>query len=310
MVRTDLPLAHRREGKVRDIYDLDSWGDPPRAQSAVLLVATDRLSAFDVVLPTAIPGKGALLTRMSVAWFEWIERRGLAHTHVLSGDAADVPGLSDDERAQIAGRCVIGRRCEIVAIECVVRGYLEGSGWAAYQRSGSVCGVPLPAGLRRGDRLPGAIFTPATKAAAGEHDENIGYERACEGVGEEIMRTLRDTSLAIYEAAHGYAHERGVILADTKFEFGHEVDETGARTGRVLLADEALTPDSSRFWAHESWAPGSEQASFDKQYVREYLQSAVERGEWDKTAPGIALPDEVVAGTLARYEEAFARLFV
>ena len=309
VVRTDLPLAHRREGKVRDIYELNSWGDPPRAQGCVLLVATDRLSAFDVVLPTAIPGKGALLTRMSLKWFEWIERMGLAHTHVLSGEAGDVPGLTGEQRAQIEGRCVIGRRCEIVPIECVVRGYLEGSGWAEYQRSGSVCGVPLPAGLRQGERLAEPIFTPATKAAVGEHDENISYARAAEAVGEGVMRTLRETSLKIYRAAHAYAHGRGVILADTKFEFGFEVDDLGARTGRLLLADEALTPDSSRFWAHETWAPGGEQASYDKQYVREYLQSAVARGEWDKTAPGVALPEEVVAGTMARYGEAFARLF-
>lgn len=309
VTRTDLPLAHRREGKVRDIYDLDAWGDPPRAQSAVLLVATDRLSAFDVVLPTPITGKGALLTRMSLKWFEWIERKGLAHTHVLSGDARDVPGLSAEQRAQIEGRCVIGRRCEIVPVECVVRGYLEGSGWKDYKMSGSVCGVTLPAGLRQGDKLPEAIFTPATKAQVGEHDENISFARASEAVGADVMETLRATSLSIYKSAHEYALGRGVILADTKFEFGFEVDDSGARTGRLQLADEALTPDSSRFWARESWAPGREQVSFDKQYVREYLQSEVDAGRWDKAAPGIALPDEVVAHTVGKYEEAFRRLF-
>ena len=302
---TELPLPGRRQGKVRDTYSLPgSGGEPDR----IVIVATDRISAFDVVLPTPIPGKGRLLTDISRRWFEFIERRGLVKTFLLSTEASDVPGLSAEQRATIEGRVSIGRLCRVAPVECVARGYLAGSGWVEYQRQGTVCGVGLPAGLREGDQLPEPIFTPATKAEQGEHDENISFERACEIVGEAAMTRLRDLTLAMYSAAAEYARERGVIIADTKFEFGYPAGG-GDDPGSLMLIDEALTPDSSRFWPVESWRPGQEQPSFDKQYVRDYLLGLVRQGKWDKTAPGPEIPAEVVRDTLKRYEEAFERLF-
>lgn len=311
LLRSDLPFPNRREGKVRDLYDLPpaAPGQPPR----VLIVASDRISAFDVVMPTPIPGKGAILTDIAARWFRFIEQRSLAATHVLSTSAADVPGLDDRQREQIAGRCTIARRCRVIPIECVVRGYLAGSGWVDYQASGAVCGVALPRGLKRGDRLMdalgGPIFTPATKEERGRHDENISYERACELVGEPLMRYLRDASIAIYSAAHEYALQRGLILADTKFEFGFPVDAQGHPSHQPILIDEALTPDSSRYWPADGWAPGREQPSFDKQFLREHLLTLVEKGEWDKTPPAPALPEHIVRGTLDRYDEARRLLF-
>ncbi|TVQ30306.1 MAG: phosphoribosylaminoimidazolesuccinocarboxamide synthase [Phycisphaeraceae bacterium] len=307
MERTNLPLQDRREGKVRDVYGLPpaNSGESPR----ILLVATDRLSAFDVVLPTPIPGKGRLLTDISTRWFQFIEQRGLAYTFLLSTEVSDIPGLAEADRAALQGRVVIGTRCEVVPVECVARGYLAGSGWVEYQQSGRVCGVELPPGLRQGDRLPQPIFTPATKAEQGAHDENISFEQACEIAGEETMRRLRDMTMRIYTEASAYALERGVIIADTKFEFGRPVESAGDPGSPLLLIDEALTPDSSRFWPADEWRPGEEQPSFDKQYVREHLLQLVEQGAWNKRAPGPELPADVVRNTLGRYQEASRRLF-
>lgn len=310
LYRSDLPLLDRREGKVRDIYTLPAdAGHPPR----ILIIATDRISAFDVVMPTPIPGKGQLLTSISVDWFNWLRdcdlltRHGVAD-HLLTTDAADVPRLTDNQRQSIAKRIMIGRAARVIPVECVVRGYLAGSGWNEYQQVGSVCGVTLPADLERSGKLPEPIFTPATKADVG-HDENIDFDRACDIAGRDVMRRLRALSIDIYAAAAEYAAERGIILADTKFEFGYAVDARGDATDELLLVDEILTPDSSRFWPAESYEPGREQESFDKQYVRNYLLSLVEAGQWDKSPPGPELPDDIVANTRKRYEEAARRLF-
>lgn len=310
VMETNLPFPGRRAGKVRDVYALPDRGGVP----TLLLVATDRLSAFDVVMRTPVPGKGAVLTTMARRWFEFVESRGLAPTHVLGWDVPEGVGLSAEEARMLAGRVTVCKSCEVVPVECVVRGYLEGSGWKEYRETGAICGNALPSGLRQGDRLPEPIFTPATKAELGEHDENIDFERACAIAGGDAMRSLRAMSLAIYKAGHEYARERGVILADTKFEFGYPLDADGERSGEPLtLIDEVLTADSSRYWPADRWSPGGAQESFDKQFVREYLQGLVDRGEWDKTAGadglGPALPSEVVEGTLARYREALDRLF-
>ncbi|HVZ95214.1 MAG TPA: phosphoribosylaminoimidazolesuccinocarboxamide synthase [Phycisphaerales bacterium] len=313
---TRLPLPHRREGKVRDIYDLPAA--PIKAGGALeprlLIVATDRISAFDVVMPTPIAGKGRLLTDVSSRWFRFIESMGLVRTHLITTDIA-AAGLSEADAAPLAGRSMIVRKCRVVPVECVVRGYIDGSGWKDYQESGRICGVELPPGLLRGDRLPRPIFTPATKEAVGKHDENIDFERACEIAGGETMRKLRDLSVAIYSAAHEYAFDRGMILADTKFEFGYaQRDSAGRGEGgdaekEPRLVDEALTPDSSRYWDREKWKPGGEQTSFDKQFLREYLNGLVAKGQWDKRAPGPELPQDVVRGTVERYVEVRKRLW-
>lgn len=305
LVRTALPFPDRREGKVRDCYRLPSHGDEaPR----LLIVATDRISAFDVVLPTPIPGKGRLLTQCAVRWFEWLRPSGLVADHLLSTDPGDIEGLTDIDRSRLAGRIMIGRAAAVIPIECVVRGYLAGSGWSAYERTQSICGVALPRGLRTADRLPEPIFTPATKAAEG-HDENIGFDTAASIAGRDVMERLRSISLAIYARAHAHAEARGVILADTKFEFGFALGPDGRPTDELLLIDEILTPDSSRYWPLESWAPGREQPSFDKQFVRNYLLALEAEGRWDRRPPGPGLPPEVVARTIERYEEAWRRLF-
>lgn len=314
MLRSNLRLPGRREGKVRDVYDLPEWRG---GGAALLIVASDRISAFDVVMPTPIPGKGRLLTDLSTRWFRFIGERNLTPTHLLSTDIEDVPVLTTAERDALRGRVTIARRCRVVPIECVVRGYLAGSGWKEYRETSEVCAVRLPKGMRKGERLMdamgGPIFTPATKEAHG-HDQNISFERACEIAGRETMEHLRAVSIAIYLAAHEHALSRGVILADTKFEFGVPLD-TGTNPahpspGAPILIDEALTPDSSRYWPADGWAPGeAEQPSFDKQFLREYLESLVARGAWDKSPPGPALPDEIVRKTLAKYEEARERLF-
>ncbi|MCL4220608.1 MAG: phosphoribosylaminoimidazolesuccinocarboxamide synthase [Phycisphaerales bacterium] len=303
--RTDLNLPDRREGKVRDLYrvpDVDS-GRP-----AMLLIASDRLSAFDVVLPTAIPGKGKILTQIAAFWLRKIEAEGICHTHLISTDACRVPAKAFEgvstTRDDLEGRCMIGRLCKVVPIECVVRGYLEGSGWKDYQRTGSVCGVALPPGMKQCDRLPEPIFTPATKAEHGLHDENISFQAACDAAGRAVMEKLRDYSLLIYRMAARHAEQRGIIIADTKFEFGIPLH---GGTDPILI-DEALTPDSSRFWPADAYQPGRSQRSFDKQFVREYLEGLVASGMWNKTAPGPDLPDEVVQGTLDRYREACDRL--
>ena len=310
MSSTTLPLAGKRSGKVRDVYDLppDEVGRP-----RLLIVATDRISAFDVVMPTPIPGKGRILTSIAARWFGLIEREGLARTHVISTSVEDVPGVDDAQREDLRGRVMVARACRIVPIECVVRGYLAGSGWGEYRERGRVCGVALPAGLRQGDRLSEPIFTPATKAARGAHDENIDFERACAIAGRGTMERLRERSIAIYRFAHEYASKRGMILADTKFEFGFPLGAGGGggggEPGEPMLADEVLTPDSSRYWPADRWSPGRAQESFDKQFLREHLQRLVEAGEWDKGSPGPELPPEVVGGTLGRYREALERLF-
>lgn len=310
----NLPLIRR--GKVREMYAL-----PPEAGSCggigggggrVLMVASDRISAFDVVLPTPIPGKGRLLTEIAAWWFGFLESRRIVQTHLLSTSVDDVPAgaLGAGMREELEGRVTVCRACEVIPIECVVRGYLEGSGWKEYERTGSVCGVELPRGLRRCERLAEPIFTPATKAAVG-HDENISFDRAAEIVGLETIGVLREVSLSIYRAAAAHALSRGIIIADTKFEFGVPVEE-GERSGRVwtppMLIDEVLTPDSSRFWPLEGYEPGRAQASYDKQFLREYLEGLVAEGRWDKTAPGPALPARVVEGTLERYRSARDRL--
>lgn len=292
---------------MRDVYRVASPGGPDR----VVMVATDRLSAFDVVMPTPIPGKGRVLTAIAAFWLRWIEGRGICRTHLVSTDAADVPAEAfggRTRREDLEGRVTIGRACRVIPVECVVRGYLEGSGWKDYQRSGSVCGVSLPGGLRQCDRLPEPIFTPATKAEEG-HDENIGFEAACGIAGRAMMERLREMSIAIYVAASAYALERGIIIADTKFEFGVPIDDAGGdESAGPILIDEALTPDSSRFWPADGYEPGRAQASYDKQFVREHLERLVAAGAWDKTAPGPELPASVVEGTIARYREACARL--
>ncbi|MGE3107282.1 MAG: phosphoribosylaminoimidazolesuccinocarboxamide synthase [Phycisphaerales bacterium] len=315
-VELNLPIIRR--GKVRDVYRLPA-PEAGGGEERILMVASDRISAFDVIMPTPIPGKGAILTELATWWFGFIESRRLVETHLLSTDVREIPALafanmSEPEAARarewLSGRITIGRACRVVPVECVVRGYLEGSGWKEYQASGSVCGVTLPRGLRQCDRLPEPIFTPATKAAVG-HDENISFERAAEVVGLDTMTVLRELSLSIYRSAAEHAISRGIIIADTKFEFGVPVSEDG-KHGRVwtqpILIDEALTPDSSRFWPAASYEPGRAQQSFDKQYLREFLETLVSRGEWNKQEPGPALPNEVVQGTLARYREARDRL--
>lgn len=291
---TNLPNLPRRQGKVRDIYDL---GDE------LLIVATDRISAYDVVLPTPIPGKGAMLTSISRFWFDWL---GADVPHHLIEIVEDRPPAGLDEYAdQLRGRTMRCRKTEVVPIEFVVRGYITGSGWGDYQRTGSVCGIDLPSGLRQCDRLPEPIFTPSTKAQVG-HDENISFEQAVLRVGEETMSLLRERSVDIYKRAAEYALGRGMIIADTKFEWGKVLAEDGGT--EYLLIDEVLTPDSSRFWPADDYEPGRDQESFDKQYVRNFLTQLVKRGQWDKTPPGPCLPDEIVSNTAARYREALQRL--
>ncbi len=307
---TDLKLPDRCQGKVRDVYRL-----PPTTQGLPIdrlaIIATDRLSAFDVVLPTPIPGKGRILTQIAAFWFRWLEGQGLGPTHLLSTNVSEIPESAFNDtttgRCDLQGRTTIARACRVLPVECVVRGYLEGSGWSDYQRTGKVCGIELPTGLRRGDRLPEPVFTPATKAEQGAHDENISFDRACSIVGDDAMLEARKRSLAIYAAAWDYAQKRGLVLADTKFEFGFEFGFEFAQDsedGELILIDEALTPDSSRYWPAREWNPGCVQLSFDKQFVREHLQQLVDEGRWDKTAPGPVLPRSVVEGTLARYHEA------
>ena len=273
-------ISPAARGKVRDIYDL---GDK------LLIVATDRLSAFDVILPTPIPDKGRVLTQLSLFWFELL--RDVIPNHVLN--ATEFPPPFDAHREELAGRSMLVRKTEPLPIECVVRGYVSGSGWKDYRATGKICGITLPAGLRESDRLPEPIFTPATKAATG-HDENISFERATSLVGKERAWQARAVSLEIYRRAAEYAEPRGILLADTKFEFGILNDE-------LMWIDEALTPDSSRFWPAAQYQPGGPQPSFDKQFVRDYLESI----HWPKTPPGPELPEKVVAATRAKYREAY-----
>jgi phosphoribosylaminoimidazole-succinocarboxamide synthase len=273
-------LTPAARGKVRDIYDLGE---------RLLIVATDRLSAFDVILPTPIPDKGRVLTQLSLFWFNLLA--DVVPNHVLS--ATDFPAPFDVHTEDLAGRSMVVRKTQPLPIECVVRGYVSGSGWKDYRATGKICGIDLPAGLQESDRLPEPIFTPATKAATG-HDENIPFEQAAEMIGKKLAEKVRAITLEIYRRAAAYAEPRGVILADTKFEFGLLNDE-------LIWIDEALTPDSSRFWPAGQYKPGGAQPSFDKQFVRDYL----ERIRWPKTPPGPELPSEVVDATRAKYREAF-----
>jgi phosphoribosylaminoimidazole-succinocarboxamide synthase len=278
-------ISPAARGKVRDIYDL---GD------RLLIVASDRLSAFDVVLPTGIPDKGRVLTQLSLFWFDLL--RDVIPNHVLS--STDFPAPFDVYGDELAGRSMVVRKTQPLPIECVVRGYVSGSGWKDYRATGKICGITLPAGLRESDRLPDPMFTPATKAVSG-HDENISFEQAAKLVGSEVAERVRAISIDIYRRAAAYAEPRGIILADTKFEFGL-LDRPHEGTDLIWI-DEALTPDSSRFWPAAEYKPGGPQPSFDKQYVRDYL----ERIQWTKTPPGPELPPDVVAATRAKYREAF-----
>lgn len=302
VMATDLPYAGRRQGKVRDIYDVTL----DNGTEALAIIASDRISAFDVVMANGLPGKGIVLTQISRFWFDMVvEKMGerLSH-HLLSTDATDLPGLDASQIAALQHRVMVGRKTKVVPIECVVRGYLAGSGWKEYGNSQSVCGIKLPAGLTQCDKLPEPIFTPSTKAETG-HDENISFEQACKISGTSRMTELRDLSLAIYQMGHDYAAKRGIIVADTKFEFGVPVDDPD---GNPILIDEVLTPDSSRFWPADQYEAGHDQPSYDKQFVRNYLQDLVDAGHWDKTPPGPTLPDEIVTKTMAKYTEAYREL--
>jgi phosphoribosylaminoimidazole-succinocarboxamide synthase len=282
--QTEFPeLKLLGRGKVRDIYDL---GD------RLLIVATDRLSAFDVVLPTPIPYKGHVLTQLSLFWFDKLS--AVVPHHVI--EAGNFTGELAPYADKLAGRAMLVRRTDPFPIECVVRGYISGSGWKDYQKTGAICGIPLPAGLRESDRLPEPIFTPSTKATTG-HDENISFDEAAKRVGLPLAQRLRDTSLTLYKRAAEHAAARGIIIADTKFEFGMRGDE-------LIWIDEALTPDSSRFWPADQYEPGKAQPSFDKQFVRDYL----ERIGWNKQPPAPALPPDVVTGTQQKYRDAYQRI--
>ncbi len=278
---TNLPLIHR--GKARDVYQVDD--------ETLLLVATDRISAFDCVMPTQIPYKGAILTQLAAFWFERLKEG--AGNHLITADFERMPE-SVKQTEEFRNRSSLVKKTTVFPVECVVRGYLEGSGWKDYRATGEICGHQLPENLRQGDKLPHSIFTPATKASSG-HDENISEREFANIVGQETAETLKSLSLEIYRRASEYALTRGIIIADTKFEFGTDKD------GRILLIDEILTPDSSRFWSAESYAPGKAQASFDKQFVRDYLETL----DWNKQPPAPALPPEIVAATTERYLEAY-----
>ncbi|MGZ8200950.1 MAG: phosphoribosylaminoimidazolesuccinocarboxamide synthase [Methylosarcina sp.] len=280
-------LKLRARGKVRDIYDID--------EKYMLIVTTDRLSAFDVILPDPIPGKGRVLTNVSNFWFAKLK-------HIIPNHLASIPleqvVPDDDERRQIEGRAVVVKKLKPLPVEAIVRGYLIGSGWKDYQRTGAVCGIKLPEGLQQAQQLPAAIYTPSTKAEADQHDENVTFEKTVELMGQELAEKVRDASLKLYNEAAAYAEERGIIIADTKFEFG--LDDNGD----LYLIDEALTPDSSRFWPADQYRVGISPPSFDKQYVRDYLETL----NWNKTAPGPSLPAEVAEHCAKKYEEAESRL--
>ncbi|MFB3826939.1 MAG: phosphoribosylaminoimidazolesuccinocarboxamide synthase [Bryobacteraceae bacterium] len=286
LLQTEIPgMEPHARGKVRDVYSL---GD------RLLIVATDRISAFDYILASGIPDKGRVLTQLSLFWFDFL--RGVVPTHVITADVDQYPEPLRACRAQLEGRSMLVKRAEMVEIECVARGYLSGSGWKEYRQSGTVCGIKLPPGLRESDRLPEPLFTPATKAQTG-HDENVSFAAVVDLVGSELAGRLRDLTLGIYSRAARYAETRGVLIADTKFEFGFV-------NGELVLADEVLTPDSSRFWPAENYAPGGPQFSYDKQFVRDYLESI----RWNKQPPAPALPDEVARKTSEKYRQAYTAL--
>lgn len=299
LLSIDLPLPNHRGGKVRDLFDIKL----PNGEEGVLIVASDRISAFDVVMANGLPGKGIVLTQISKFWFEYFSDR--VEHHLVSTEATDVPGLTDEQYRMLDGRVMLCRKTEVLPIECIARGYITGSGWIDYQRTGQVCGIELPGGLNNSDALPEALFTPSTKAASG-HDQNISAQQGAEVVGQPTMQWLADATLGLYREARDYALERGIILADTKFEFGRLPGSDLDR--QPLLIDEIFTPDSSRFWPLASYQPGKEQNSFDKQVVRNYLEEEVIAGRWDKTPPGPVLPANIVQLSLERYLEAFERL--
>jgi len=280
----ELNLINR--GKVRDIYDLGEH---------LLIVTTDRISAFDVVMDEGIPQKGYVLTRISQFWFD--QMTDLIPNHLVSTNIDEFPAITHQYRDQLEGRSMLARKAQPLPIECIVRGYLSGSGWKEYKKQGSVCSIPLPAGLRESDKLPSILFTPSTKAEIGEHDENISFDQAAELCGREMAEKVRDISIAIYERARQVADGKGIIIADTKFEFG-------VHQGELIWIDEALTPDSSRFWPKDLYAPGSAQPSFDKQFLRDYLETL----DWGKKAPPPKLPQDIVDKTGEKYLEALKRL--
>lgn len=283
LYQTDIPdVPLLQQGKVRDIYDL---GD------ALLMVATDRISAFDVVMPDPVPDKGRVLTRISIFWFE--QMRSIIDNHIIASDVEQYPAELNPYKELLRDRSMLVRKARPLPVECVVRGYLSGSGWKSYQKTGEVCGIAMPSGLRESDPLPEPVFTPSTKAEAGAHDENISFEEVVELVGQDTAERIRALSLAIYQKGAAIAEERGIIIADTKFEFGFDGDQ-------LILIDEVLTPDSSRFWPRATYQPGGPQESFDKQYLRDYLLSL----DWDKTPPAPSLPAEVIANTRKKYLEA------
>ncbi len=283
ILETDLPGVTRvGRGKVRDVYSVDE---------RLVIVATDRISAFDYILATGIPDKGKVLTQLSIFWFDFL--RDLTPTHFLSANVDQYPAPLPQFRDQLEGRSMLVKRAEMVQIECVARGYISGSGWKEYRQQGTVCGITLPAGLKESDKLPEPIFTPATKAQTG-HDENVSFEHVVSLIGEDLARRLRDLTLNIYHRAAQYAETKGIIIADTKFEFGFA-------GGELVLGDEVLTPDSSRFWPAETYKPGGPQYSFDKQFVRDYLESI----HWNKQPPAPALPAEVAAKTSEKYRQAY-----
>ena len=299
LLSIELPLPNHRGGKVRDLFDIRL----PSGEDGVLIVASDRISAFDVVMANGLPGKGIVLTQISKFWFEYFADR--VEHHLVSTDVSDVPGLTDAQYSLLDGRVMLCRKTEVLPIECIARGYITGSGWKDYQQTGQICGIELPSGLSNSDALPDALFTPSTKAASG-HDQNISAQQGAEVVGEATMQWLADATLGLYREARDYALERGIILADTKFEFGRLPNAEHVQ--QPLLIDEIFTPDSSRFWPLASYQPGKEQNSFDKQVVRNYLEEEVSAGRWDKTPPGPVLPEKIVELSLERYLEAFERL--
>lgn len=286
VLQTKIGDVEPKRGKVRDIYDLGN---------KLLIVATDRISAFDVVMANPIPRKGQVLTQISLFWFDYLS--SIVSHHLITAEVSEFPAPFNEFGEQLAGRSMLVKKTKVMPVECVIRGYLAGSGWKEYKQSGMVCGVKLPAGLRQCDKLDEPIFTPATKAERGTHDENISFEKCAEIIGEKNAAYLRDKSTEIFKKAGEYAESKGIILADTKFEWG-EAD------GKIILIDEVLTPDSSRFWPADRYQPGRDQESFDKQFVRNYLESI----SFDKSGPGVKLPDDIVKKTSEKYIEGYERL--
>ncbi len=286
ILKTDIPGFEPKRGKVRDIYDL---GDK------LLFVASDRISAFDVIMANGISDKGAILARISLFWFDWL--KDTVKNHLITADVSEYPAPFNQYADQLSGRSMLVKKTKVIPVECIVRGYITGSGWKEYQAKGTVCNIVLPTGLKQCDKLPGALFTPSTKAELGEHDENISPDRAAEIIGKEAADYVAAKSLEIYNKAAEYAAKRGIILADTKFEWGYDGND-------IILIDEVLTPDSSRFWPADKYEPGRDQESFDKQFVRNYLESI----DFNKQPPGPALPAEVIEKTRAKYIEAYEKL--